>query len=461
MLESTLIQGIMVAFFILANSFFVAAEFALVSIRETRVQQLIVLGRPGARTLLQLKQSMDDFLPAVQFGVTLAALALGWIGEPAVARILTAVVLRVVPHPSVHAAGYINGSAVAIAFALITYFEVLLGELVPKSLALQRSERIALAVAGPMDVFMRMTRPAVKLMNGSATLVLRLFKAPLQGESAVHTPEELKLIATGSRQTGLLAGFQEEMIHRAIELSHVVVREIMTPRGKIFSLPADMKLEEASARVVEEQHSRVPVYEPRRGPEHIIGVLYSKDLARLMHFRATAMGSGDLGLTVRGVMREALFVPETKLAVDLLQEFQERRRQVAVVVDEFGTTVGLVTAEDALEQLVGELEDEFDVGPVLMVNGATGAMTLDGTTTLRDLTTRLGWTFPRQAGIETLAGFLLREFGHLPEAGEQAEYGGRLFEVTEMAGRRISRVKVEASEKAGRATEDDGLEVSA
>ncbi len=461
MLESTLIQGIMVAFFILANSFFVAAEFALVSIRETRVRHLIAIGRPGARTLLQLKQSMDDFLPAVQFGVTLAALALGWIGEPAVARILTEIVFRLVRHPAPHMTAYVDGCAVAIAFAIITYFEVLLGELVPKSLALQRSERIALAVAGPMDVFMRMTRPAVNLMNSSARQVLRLFKAPLQGETATHTPEELKLIVTGSRETGLLAGFQEKMIHRAIELSHVVVREIMTPRGRIFSLPADMKLEQASARVVEEQHSRVPVYEPGRGSEHIIGMLYSKDVARLMHFRATSTGASELGLSVREVMREALFVPETKLAVDLLQDFQERRRQVAVVVDEFGTTVGLVTAEDALEQLVGEVEDEFDVAPVLMAKGQTGSMMLDGTTTLRDLATQLGWTFPRQAGVETLAGFMLREFGHLPEPGEQARYGGRVFEVAEMSGRRISRVRVEASDPEPAANEDDGVEASA
>ena len=160
-------------------------------------------------------------------------------------------------------------------------------------------------------------------------------------------------------------------------------------------------------------------------------------------------------------MREALFVPETKLAVELLQEFQERRRQVAVVVDEFGTTVGLVTAEDALEQLVGELEDEFDLGPVALGNGGPGTLMLDGSTTLRDLTTRLGWTFPRQAGIETLAGFLLRELGHLPEAGEQATYGGRHYKVVEMAGRRISRVKVVALDQEQAATEDDGLEVPA
>src|SRR5271154_1707943 len=263
MLEWMLFRVIMVAFFILASSFFVAAEFALVSVRETRIQQLIALGRPGARTALKLKHSIDEFLPAVQLGVTVAGLALGWIGEPAVADIILnfeAAWLRALPQ---HAVLYAHTLAVIISFSLITYFEVLLGELVPKSLALQRAERIALAVAGPMDVFIRMTRPAVKVMNSSATLVLRLFRAPLRGEGSVHSPEELKLIATATRRMGLLPVFQEEIIHRAIELNHVTVREIMTPRGKIFSLPADMPVERASALIVEEQHSRIPVYEVR------------------------------------------------------------------------------------------------------------------------------------------------------------------------------------------------------
>ncbi|MGI4830974.1 MAG: hemolysin family protein, partial [Janthinobacterium lividum] len=360
MLELTLIRGIMVAFFILANSFFVAAEFALISVRETRIEQLIALGKPGARTVLQLKRSIDDFLPAVQFGVTLASLALGWVGEPAVAGMLEHLValLPVALHSRLET--YLTPAAIVMAFAIITYFEVLLGELVPKALALQRAERIALAVAGPMDVFIRITKPAVRLMNGSATLVLKLFRAPLRGEGVVHSPEELKLIASASRQMGLLPAFQEGIIHRAIELGHVVVREVMTPRGKIFSLPADMLLEQASARIVEEQHSRVPVFDPQRGPEHIIGMVHSKDISRLMHFRTTALNlgaRGDTGITLQGLLRDVLFVPETKLASDLLQEFQEQRRQMAIVVDEFGTTVGLVTAEDALEQIVGELED--------------------------------------------------------------------------------------------------------
>lgn len=454
MLEWIFFRAVMVAFFILANSFFVAAEFALISVRETRMEQLLALGRPGAHTALHLKRNLDDFLPAVQFGVTLASLALGWIGEPAVAAMLLDAARHWLAVMPAHAVIYAHTVAIAIAFATITYFEVLLGELVPKSLALQRAERIALAVSGPMDVFIRMTRPAVRLMNHSAALVLRLFRAPLHGEGKVHSPEELKMIATATRRMGLLPLFQEQIIHRAIELNHVTVREIMTPRGKIFSLPADTPIERASARVVEEQHSRIPVYEGNSDtatgimadPDRIIGVVYSKDISRLMHFRAVALGLGgavDAGLTLRQVMRDVFVVPETKLAVELLQEFQDRRRQIAVVVDEFGSTVGIVTAEDVLEQVVGEMEDEFDIASRTADFNAAGVMSLDGSTTLRDLGTQLHWTFPREAGVETLAGFLLAQLGHLPDAGESVEYKGRRLVVAEMSGRRISRVRVE------------------
>src|SRR5271154_1399906 len=212
-----------------------------------------------------------------------------------------------------------------------------------------------------------------------------------------------------------------------------------------FSLPSDMPLQQASARIIEEQHSRVPVYEPAHGPEDLIGIVYSKDISRLMHFRTVALsmgGKGESGLTIRNVMRELTVVPETKLAIELLQEFQERRRHIAIVVDEFGSTVGLVTAEDILEQIVGELEDEFDISKSPLLS-TTGAMSLDGSTTLRDLGNQLHWTFPREPGVETLAGFLLAHLGHIPTVGEAMEYEGRRYQVAEMSGRRISRVVVE------------------
>jgi CBS domain containing-hemolysin-like protein len=453
MLEWILVHGSLIAFFILANSFFVAAEFAIVSLRETRIEQLVAFNRPGARTALRLKRNLDEFLPAVQFGVTIASLALGGIGEPALAgamlHVFTPLHIRWLPGIAVHPEIYAHGSAVVLAFALITYFEVLLGELVPKSLALKRSERIALAVAGPVEVFIRMTRPAVRVMNVSAALVLRVFRAPLQAESAAHSPEELKLMATETRRMGLLPAYQEEMIHRALELNQVTASQIMTPRGKIFSLSADLPLEAASARIVEEQHSRVPVYDPAQGRDHIIGVVYSKDISRLIHFRVIAQSgtqtgsSGPSPITLRQVMRDVLLVPETKLALDLLQEFQERRRQIAIVVDEFGSTLGLVTAEDVLEQIVGELEDEFDTGRSLPLPASGGGLLLDGSASLRDLDTQLRWKFPREAGVETLAGFLLAKLGHIPAEGEHVDFSGRRFAVQQMDGKRIALVRID------------------
>jgi CBS domain containing-hemolysin-like protein len=309
---------------------------------------------------------------------------------------------------------------------------------------------MAVAVAGPMDVFIGLARPIVRLMNRSASLVLRLFRAPLMPEGAVHSPEELKLMATAARRMGMLPAYQESLIHRAVEVNEVLTREIMTPRQRIFSLPADMLIEDASARIVEELHSRVPVYDPLRGSEFIVGVVYSKDISRIMHFRATAatrFSTAPLSdLRLNQVMREVLVVPETKPVLDLLHEFQQRRRHIAIVVDEFGSTVGLVTVEDAIEQLIGEVEDEFDVGARAVLATATGGMVLDGSVSLRDLETQMSWRLPRDGGVETLAGFLLTRLGKIPHGGESIEYEGRRLTVLEMNGRRISKVRVEQLE---------------
>ena len=360
-------------------------------------------------------------------------------------------------HPLVVA----HTGAVLLAFCCITYLEVVLGEIVPKSLALQRAERIALAVAGPVDLFIRITIPVVHLLNGSASLVLRLFRAPLRGEAGAHSPEELKLMTSATRKLGLLPVYQEEIVHRALELREVSASEIMTPRSRIFSLPSNLPLEIASARIVEEEHSRVPVYDPLRGSDAFIGVVYAKDLFRLMHFRGVALSMGHRGasgLTLREVMRDVLVVPETKPALELLQEFQERRRQMAIVVDEFGSTLGLVTAEDALEQIVGELEDEFDVGrPIASVTSGT-SVELDGSVTLRDLATQLRWELPRTPGVETLAGLLLARFGHIPQTGEELIVANRRLRVVAMDRHRIARVRVDSVDAGDGATKgaEDG-----
>ncbi|MGC1360576.1 MAG: hemolysin family protein [Silvibacterium sp.] len=444
MFEFLLFRGVSIVVLILGNGFFVAAELALVSVRQTRVEQMIAQRRPGARLVRHLQEHLDDFLPAVQLGVTLCSLALGWIGEPVVADVFE-VWLGDLPHSHVYA----HLVAVPVAFAFITYFQVLLGELVPKALAIRKSEQVAVAIAGPMDVFIRLTRPAIRLMNRSAQAVLHLFHTPLTHEGSVYSPEELKLMATAARRTGMLPEFQEALIHRAIEANEIPTRQIMTPRQRIFSLPFDMLIEDASARIVEEQHSRIPVYDPAQGPEFIIGLVYSKDISRLMHFRASAKtrfsGAPFVELRLKQVMREVLVVPETKPVLDLLHEFQERRRHLAIVVDEFGTTVGLVTVEDAIEQLIGEVEDEFDIAAKKVLTTATGGLVLDGSVNLRDLETQMRWSLPREGGAETLAGFLLARLGRIPHGGESLEYEGRRFTILEMSGNRISRVRVETN----------------
>ena len=469
-----LLQFVAVVLLILANGFFVAAEFALVSVRDTRIEQLLAAGVPGARAVRRLQHRIDEFLPAVQLGVTLCSLALGWIGEPLAAGIFLGW-LNMLPYPPAFAFAYAHiaaVTAVALGFALITYFHVTVGELVPKSLALRRSDALAVAVAPPMLFFMALARPAVRLLRNSAALILRGFDIPMTERAAVHSPEELKLIATAARRLGVLPRFQELLIHRAIELDDVPVREIMTPRQKIFSLPANMPIEEASAQVIEHMNSRVPVYDETRGPEHIVGVVYSKDLSRLMFFRPRAQrtlaysqlaeaqdmpaaqpetsrpggpqpATPFVDLKLRQVMHDVIVVPETKSALALLREFQQRRRQMAIVVDEFGTTVGLVTAEDAIEQLTGELEDEFDDPARPVLANAAGALVLDGGANLRDLETQMQWSLPREGGVETLAGFLLTRLGHIPVPGESVDYDGRRLTVIEMESRRISKVRVE------------------
>ncbi len=442
----SLLEFVAVAMLILANAFFVAAEFALVSIRDTRIEQLMAAQVPGARAVRRLQRDLDDFLPAVQLGVTLCSLALGWIGEPLAAG-LFAGWLDALPIAPAHAQIYAHMAAVgavALGFALITYFHVVVGELVPKSLALRRAEALAVAVAPPMLIFMTLARPAVRLLKGSAAVILRGFDIPMTERAQVHSPEELKLIATAARRLGVLPALQETLIHRALELDDVPIREIMTPRQKIFSLPSRMPVETASAQVIEHLHSRVPVYDETRGPEHIVGVVYSKDLARLMFFRR---GAPFVDLKLSQITRDVLVVPETKTVLDLIREFQQRRRQMAIVVDEYGSTVGLVTAEDAIKQLTGEFEDEFDSPEMPVLASAGGALLMDGGVNLRDLETQMQWDLPRDGGVETLAGFVLMRLGHIPEVGESVTHDGRRLTVVEMEGRRISKIRAEPVEE--------------
>jgi len=243
---------------------------------------------------------------------------------------------------------------------------------------------------------------------------------------------------------GILPRFQEILIHRALELDDVPTREIMTPRQNIFALPSNMPVEEAFAKIIARHHSRVPVYDEARGPEHIVGVAYSRTLARLLFFRSSSrVPTPFVELRLAQVMRDIMVVPETKSVLDLIRDFQQRRRHLAIVVDEYGSLVGMVTAEDAIEQLAGEFEDEFDSTALPVLTTASGALLMDGGVNLRDLETQMKWKLPREGGVETLAGFLLFRLGHIPQPDESVVYDGRRLTVVAMDARRIAKIRVE------------------
>jgi putative hemolysin len=448
MVSLVVLRVFVVLLLVAANAFFVAAEFALVNIRSTRIQEMIADHRIGSRAVLKLHHNLPELLAAVQFGVTLASLGLGWVGEATIAHLIQAGLGNMR-----HVALYAHGVGSALAFAAITFLLVTLGELVPKSVALARVDRVAIAVARPLDVFITISRPLLYLMNRSARVVLRAFGTRQVSQAAVYSPEELKLIVTSARQSGILPEVQEDVIHRALEMGNVTAREIMVPRPDIFSLPANMTLDEALSKVVEAKHSRIPVYDPQLGPEHIVGTLYVRDLIRLTHLRMKhgALPPLSPGSTrLRHIMRDVLVVPETKPVADLLVEFKERKRHLAVVVDEFGSTVGVVTLEDVLRQIVGEIEDEFDAAQAPSLEpapaGEAHAAVLDGSENIHELEIDQGLKLPRDQGFETLAGFVLSRLQKIPRGGESFEDQGYRFTVLQMDGHRIATVKVEPAE---------------
>src|ERR1700687_4902034 len=458
MIAYVLLRVFVILLLVAANAFFAAAEFALVSVRETRILQLIAARRVGARTVLKLHQQLGRVVNGVQLGITVTSLTLGWLGEPVLARLFEDWIGSV-PYAVIYA----HAIAVAVAFVMITSLHVILGELGPKSLALQRAERVALAVAAPMDVFLTVTAPLTIGMSRAAGFVLRAFGTRDIRHGSVHSPDELKLIVTAAHTSGQLSSAQEEMLLNALELDNITARQVMVPRTRIFSLPSDLNLDEAVSRVVDEQHSRVPVYDQQRGPEHIVGVLYAKDLMRWTRLLlglivapappaapSPAPPTGPPAalrisqMKIGQIMHDVLVVPETKSLLDLLGEFQQRKRHLAVVVDEFGSTAGVISVEDVLEQLVGELEDEFGVASTQpAVTDANAPLVLDGSINIRDLETQYELKLPQDKGFETLAGFVLSRLQKMPEGGEAFDYEGRRFVVEKMDGHRIATVRIE------------------
>jgi len=421
------------------NAFFAGAEVALVSVRESRLRHLAEQGQAGAQAALQLLANPGRLLSVTQMGVTLASLGLGWAGEDTLYSMIVALFEPVLTNVAVKA---LHIASFVLAFLVMTYFHVVIGEVVPKNLAIDTADRLAVIVAPALLVFYRISEPFIWVIEKSSAAITRAVGAGPSQHGGGHSAEELKLIVSSSRGLGHLPEMQEDMIHRVLDLDNVSVREIMVPRNQIVSISADSTLEQVLAAMIEHRHSRLPVYEER--PEQIIGVLHYKDLLPVWEERRQANRAGlpPRRFRVRRLMRKHMVVPETKPVAQMLAEFQQGRLQMAMVVDEFGTIAGLVTVEDVLEQIVGEIGDEYDV-EVKPPDIEADELEVEGAAKIRELGAQYGIELPVDAGFETLAGFLLMKFGNIPRPGDHVEHEGRRFTVLEMDRNRIAKVRVE------------------
>ncbi len=424
------------------NAFFAAAEVALVSVRESRLKQLAEEGQAGAQAALNLLSNPERLLSVTQIGVTLASLGLGWAGQGTLYALLLAAFQPAITPATArifHAVSFVLG------FLVMTYFHVVIGEVGPKNLAIERADRLAVIVAPALLLFYRISEPFVWVIEKSSAAFTRALGAGVGRRGGGHSAEELKLIVSSSRGLGHLPEMQEDLIHNVLDLENLAVREIMVPRNDIVSVSVEATLDQVLAVMIESKHSRLPVYQDTA--EQIVGILYYKDLLPVWEERRAAirLGRPPRVFRPRRLMRKHLVVPETKPVSQMLAEFQEGHSHMAMVVDEFGTIVGLLTVEDVLEQIVGEIADEYDEKSAPAA-ADTDDLELEGTTKIRDLEMQYGLELPADGGFETLAGFLLMQFGKIPLAGQSVEHDGRRYTVLEMDRNRIAKVRVEKLE---------------
>jgi putative hemolysin len=423
------------------NGFFAAVEFSLVAVRISRVRQLVARGSAQAKIVEHLLSDLHRVVSGVQVGITLTSLAIGALGELTVA----ALVQSVMPvQGNARALLFAHAIALTVSFLFLSAIHVVLGELVPKTISLARAERVALLVSRPFLWFLNTFRWAIDFLDGASGLIVKALgiMSP-SGHGVAHSTEELQIQIQQSRERGLIAAGEEKFILSAIEFNQLQVREIMVSRPDMHTLPIESTLDEALRVFATTQRSRLPVY--RESVDHVLGFVHIKDMMWVLLDRERRLEENlpaPPPFDLRRILREILIVPETKPASELLVELRARHVGMAMVVDEFGSILGLVTMEDLLEQLVGEIHDEFDVveKPLTL---ADGAVIFDAALNVRDLDNQYNITLPEDPAYATVGGFVMDQLGFIPRGGESFEFGSYRFTVVEMDGRRVARVKVQ------------------
>jgi CBS domain containing-hemolysin-like protein len=431
-LDSTLFNLIVVGLLVAANGFFVAAEFAIVKVRSGRIDQLAEGGSVRAKAAAHVLDHVDAYLSACQLGITLASLGLGWVGEPFLAGLFEPLLHSV----GVHWDGGTHVLSATCAFLLITFLHIVVGEMAPKSLAIRTAEPVALWSAWPLRVFNAVFFPFIWLLNASANLLLRIVGIPPAGEGEeAHTQDELRLILAHSHRHGHLSRRERQLMERVLDLPKKVARQVMRPRTAMVVLRAEQPLAANLKLAAESGHSRFPVCVGEA--EDVIGFVLIRDL-----YAAAARGETDL----RRVMRKALFLPENAPLERVLVEFQRRRVHLAVIIDEYGATAGLVTLEDVLEEIVGEIQDEGDAEAPMIRRVTEGVFVVDGLCPLSDFAKRTELDVAEFEGqVDTVAGLVLTLVGAEPRPGQEALWEGHRFRVEAVEGRRITRVRYEAA----------------
>ncbi len=421
---------------VLANGFFVAAEFALVSVRGTRITELVAQGNQAAKWAQKALENPDQVIAATQLGITLASLGLGWVGEPALSHLLEPVIQL---FPGDIQSEVSHSLSAGFAFAIITFLHVVVGELAPKSIALQNPEDTSLWVARPTLWTEWIFKPFIWALNGTGNYLLKLVGVePASGHELVHSVEELKMIVSASAEGGVVEDEEREMLYAVFDFGGLLVRQVMIPRTEILGFEADMDLDESIEIATHSTYTKFPVYEDNL--DNILGVVHIKDLLRAEHDHERK------NWVARELIREAYFVPETVPVRRVLQEFRDRRQHIAIVMDEFGGTAGLVTLEDLMEEIVGEVSDPFDISQPEIQRQPDGSVSLDGLALVEEVNEALGLNL-NEPNYDTIAGFVLGKLGSIPEVGDAIDIEGLRFKIQSMDGMRIERLSLSPIEK--------------
>ncbi len=431
-LTDIIINIFIIAFLLFINGFFVAAEFALVKVRKTRLEQLSNEGNFVARRALKLVNNTNKMLAAAQLGVTIASIALGWVAEATIVQVILPVIKYL---PFLNATLTAHIIAVPVSFIIVTYFHVLLGEQLPKCLALTHPDKVALWVSAPMDLFITIFKPFVWVLMASSDKLLCACNVKNDDTSLVHSTEELDMLVDASYNEGVLNETEAEMLHNMFKFSDLMAKQVMNPRTDMVCIPNDISYEELTAFALENQYTRYPVYE--ESIDKILGFVHVKDLYSL------AMNKEEF--SIEKILRPILLVPETMTLDNLIIEFKNSHGQMAVVIDEFGGTSGLITLEDVLEEIIGEVQDEFDDEEEVDIKEiaentylANAMMRIDELVEFLDLDR----TLLEEDDVETIAGLVVKLLGRIADVGDSVSFDGITFTVVEIDGARVTKLEV-------------------